>query len=66
MAGQFFQCLTCGKDGEALAEPEDRPTKQVTGWVVFLGIYWPAGVAPGPLVLRICGACYLVALVKSI
>lgn len=65
MAGQFFRCVICGKDGETLAEPEDPPTKQVRGWVVFLAIYWPPGVSPGPLVLRICGGCYLRALVKS-
>ena len=65
MARQFFRCVICGKDGEADLQPDDPPRKPVRGWVVFLAAYWPPGVAPGPLVLRICGRCFLEALVRS-
>jgi hypothetical protein len=65
VARAFFRCVICGKDGEADVDPDDPATKPATGWIVFLAAYWPAGVAPGPLVLRICGGCYLAALVRS-
>lgn len=65
MSRAFFRCCICGKEGEANSEPEDAPTKPVAGWVVFLSAYWPAGVDLGPLVLRLCGSCYLGALVRA-
>lgn len=65
MPRTFFRCLICGKDGEADAGPDDAATKPEHGWVTFLAVHWPAGVAPGPLVLRLCGRCFLGALVAS-
>ncbi len=65
MARQFFRCVICGKDGETDAVPDEQPTKPVRGWVVFLAAYWPPSVNPGPLLLRICGSCFLQALVRS-
>ena len=64
MARAFFVCCICGKEGETDVAPDDPATKASRGWIAFLAVHWPAGVAPGPLVLRICGACYLAALVR--
>jgi hypothetical protein len=65
VARQFFACIICGKTGERDAAPDDSPTKPTVGWIAFLAVHWPAGVEPGPLVLRICGACFLGALVRA-
>lgn len=65
MPRAFFRCVICGKDGEADVGPDDRSTTTDRGWVAFLAVYWPPGVAVGPLVLRICGGCFLAALVRS-
>ena len=62
----FFRCCICGKDGETYELPDDPPAKPVVGWVVFLSAFWPRGVDMGPLVLRICGGCYLGALVPAL
>jgi hypothetical protein len=61
----FFRCLICGKDGEGHVVPDEPPTRPLAGWVVFLGVYWPPGVDVGPLVLRLCGRCFLEQLVKT-
>lgn len=65
MSRVFFRCVICGKDGEAFQAPDDPPARPLPGWVVFLASYWPAGVDVGPLVLRMCGKCFLEALVKT-
>jgi hypothetical protein len=61
----FAQCIVCGKEGELLAEPEAPPVRAPTGWIALLAVHWPPGVDLGPLVLRVCGRCYLAALVAS-
>jgi hypothetical protein len=56
----FVRCVVCGKDGEIDdAGPDGSAVRAPDGWIAFLAVYWPPGVALGPLVLRLCARCYL-------
>ena len=61
MSRAFFRCVICGKHGEGEADPDGSPLRGTPhGWVSFLAFYWPPGTRdPGPLLLRICGGCYV-------